>query len=247
MTVSPDSAPRRVRWHSLASADALAAEVARRVLALADRSITERGRFTIVLAGGSTPRATYSLLRDAGADWHHWHVYFGDERCAPREDPERNSKMADDAWLGSVPVPRAQVHAIPAELGPVEGARRYATQLAGAPPFDLVLLGLGEDGHTASLFPGDDTGFAANAPGAVPVFAAPKPPPDRVSLSGNRLSQARHLFFLIAGADKAVALSRWRAGESIPAARIQADNGVDAFVTGGGSPANPAAPARPVG
>ena len=247
MTVSPDSSLERVRWHPLGSAGALASDVAGRVLAIAGRSIAERGRFTIVLAGGNSPRATYALLRGAGAAWSRWHVYFGDERCAPREDPERNSKMADEAWLRSVPIPRAQVHAIPAELGPIEGARCYAALLAGAPPFDLVLLGLGEDGHTASLFPGDETGFAADAPDAVPVFAAPKPPPERVSLSRDRLSRARHLFFVVAGADKATALSRWRAGVSIPAARIQPEVGVDAFVTMGEPLANPAASARPVG
>jgi 6-phosphogluconolactonase len=140
-----------------------------------------------------------------------------------------------------------QVHAIPAELGPTEGARRYAALLAGVPSFDLVLLGLGEDGHTASLFPGDETGFARDAPDAVPVFAAPKPPPQRVSLSADRLGRTRHLFFLVAGADKATVLSRWRAGASIPAARIEPEDGVDAFVTRDGSAATPAAPARRAG
>ena len=234
MTDSSNASPQRVRWHPVESTEALAETVARRVLAVADRAIAERGSFTIVLAGGNTPHAAYALLRDAAAAWSAWHVYFGDERCAPRDAPERNSRMAEEAWLGSVPIPVAQVHPIAAELGPIEGARRYAAVLAQVPSFDVVLLGLGEDGHTASLFPGDETGFAADAPDAVPVFAAPKPPPLRVSLSACRLARARHVFFLVGGADKGAALGGWRAGASIPAARIRPQDGVDVFVAKSG-------------
>lgn len=235
MTDSSDASRQHVRWHAVESAEALADTAARRIVAIAARAIAERGRFTIVLAGGSTPRAAYALLRDAGAAWSSWHVYFGDERCAPRDDQERNSRMADEAWLRWVPIPPTQVHEIAAELGPIEGARRYSVLLAEVPPFDLVLLGLGEDGHTASLFPGDETGFAADAPDAVPVFAAPKPPPLRVSLGARRLALARHVYFLVAGADKAAALARWRAGESIPGARIRPRDGVDVFVAANGA------------
>jgi 6-phosphogluconolactonase len=230
MTISPDAARQCVRWHALANADALAAAVAGRTLDLAHRAIEARGSFTIVLAGGATPRPTYELLRGAEAAWSRWHIYFGDERCAPCDDPQRNSRMANDAWLAGVPIPPSQVHEIPAELGPEEGARRYAALVADVASFDLVLLGLGEDGHTASLFPDDDAGLAADAPDAVPVFAALKPPPLRVSLSARRLSRAEHVFFLISGADKASAVQRWKAGESVPAAFIRPSRGVDAFV-----------------
>jgi 6-phosphogluconolactonase len=235
MTISPDDARQHVRWYALANADALAAAVAGRTLDLAHRAIEARGRFTIVLAGGDTPRATYELLREAEAAWSDWHIYFGDERCAPRDDPRRNSRMANEAWLARVPIPSSQVHEIPAELGPEEGARRYAAVLADVASFDLVLLGLGADGHTASLFPHHDAELAAEAADAVPVFAAPKPPPQRVSLSARRLSRAEHVFFLISGADKASAVQRWRAGEAIPAASIRPPRGVDAFVVPSGN------------
>jgi 6-phosphogluconolactonase len=181
MTISPAAARQDVRWHALANADALAAAVAGRTLDLAHQAIEARGSFTIVLAGGATPLATYELLRAAEAAWSRWQIYFGDERCAHCDDPQCNSHMAKEAWL--VPIPPSQVHEIPAELGPEDGARRYAALVADVASFDLVLLGLGEDGHTASLFPDHDTELAADAPDAVPVFAAPKPPPLRVSLS----------------------------------------------------------------
>lgn len=222
--------PQRLRWTPLESADALADAAARRIREAAARAIAERGRFTIVLAGGDTPRAAYARLRAAAVDWRDWHVYFGDERCTAADDPQRNSRMAEDAWLAHVPIPRAHVHEIPAELGPVEGARRYAASLREVGSFDLVLLGLGEDGHTASLFPDDDAGLGVDAPDAVPVFAAPKPPPERVSLSARRLSRAEIVLFLVAGAGKAAAVQRWRGGEPIPAAFIRPPDGVDVLV-----------------
>jgi 6-phosphogluconolactonase len=230
MTVSRDDAPQHVRWHAPGSAAELAPAVTGRTLELAQQAIAARGRFTVVLAGGETPRAAYERLRHAEVGWRDWHIYFGDERCVPRDDPQRNSRMANEAWLAHVPIPRAQIHEIPAELGPVEAARRYAALVAGIAAFDLVLLGLGEDGHTASLFPGHDLDLAADTPDAVAVFAAPKPPPQRVSLSARRLSRAEHVFFLVAGADKTTAVKRWRDGQAIPAALIRPARGVDAFV-----------------
>lgn len=235
MTISPGDARQHVRWHPLGNADALAATVARRTLELAHQAIEQRGQFTIVLAGGNTPRATYGRLRRAQAAWNHWHIYFGDERCAPLDNPQRNSRVANEAWLAGVPVPLSQVHEIPAELGPEDGARRYAAVVTDVASFDLVLLGLGEDGHVASLFPGHDANLAADAPDVVPVFAAPKPPPLRVSLSARRLSRAEHVFFLIAGADKTSAVQRWQAGEAVPAALIRPPGGVDAFVVATGN------------
>ncbi len=185
-----------------------------------------------MLAGGETPRGVYGRLRTATATWSDWHIHFGDERCLPREDAGRNSRMAGLAWLDHVPIPAAQVHAIPAELG-AERAAAIATaaDLRGVGDFDLVLLGLGEDGHTASLFPGHDWGDAPGAPDALAVLDAPKPPPERVSLSAARLSRAREVLFLVAGEAKRAALARWRAGEPISARAIRPAAGVDVWVS----------------
>lgn len=222
--------PGPLRWHALADAGALDGEAATRILAAAADAIDARGRFHVVLAGGSTPRGTYRTLRASGADWSRWHVWFGDERCVPSGATERNSRMAGDAWLDHVAIPANQIHAIPAERGPVAAARAYAERLRGVGPFDVVLLGLGADGHTASLFPGHDWGAGADAPDVLAVHDAPKPPPQRVSLSAARLGRSRVVLFLVDAASKRDALARWRAGDDLPAAAIRPPGGVDVLV-----------------
>jgi 6-phosphogluconolactonase len=220
------------RWHAAADVEALARAAAGRILGAAARAIRERGRFSIVLAGGETPRGVYRRLRTEAADWAAWEIRFGDERCLPRDHPERNSRMAGGAWLDHVPVPAQQLRPIPAELGAQRAAAVYAAELREVDDFDLVLLGLGEDGHTAGLFPGHDWGEAPDAPDVLAVLDAPKPPPERVSLSGARLSRSREVLFLVAGASKRAALARWRAGERLPAGAIRPAAGVDVLVSG---------------
>lgn len=193
----------------------------------ASSAIEARGVFRIVLAGGSTPRAVYGALRDLVTPWPAWRIYFGDERCLPAEHADRNSRMASAAWLDDVPIPPGNVHPIPAELGPERGAAAYSRVLQEVDDFDLVLLGLGEDGHTASLFPGHDWGQAPGGPAALAVHDAPKPPSERVSLSAERLRRARQVVFLVTGAGKREAVTAWRAGEPIPAAAIAPSSGVD--------------------
>jgi len=222
-----DEAPQRVRWHGFASVPELQADACTRIRACANGAIAARGVFRIVLAGGNTPRGVYEMLCRAITDWSKWQVYFGDERCAGANDPRRNSRMAREALLDHVPIPPANVHAIPAESGPIDGAAQYARLLHSVGEFDLVLLGLGEDGHTASLFPDHDWGVAKDAPDALPVFDAPKPPPERVSLSAARLSRSRAVLFLVEGRAKREAIARWRSGERLPAAAITPAAGVD--------------------
>lgn len=200
------------------------------ILASAERAIHERGQFHIVLAGGNTPRGIYRELRTAQTDWLSWHIYFGDERCLPPGDADRNSRMAGDAWLDHVSIPPSQLHPIAGELGAVQAARRYSETLHAVGDFDLVLLGLGEDGHTASLFPGHDWGAAASSPDTLAVLDAPKPPRQRVSLSASRLSRARQVNFLVSGELKHKAVAEWRAGRNIPARSIRPAAGVDVLL-----------------
>lgn len=225
-----------MRWHVFPTRDALEAEAYTRIEraacdALSRDALARGGRFRLVLAGGGTPRNLYRKLVALETDWTRWELYFGDERCLPPDDTGRNDRMAREAWLDHVPVPRDAVHSIPADKGPVAGAEAYGRTLAGVGDFDLVLLGLGEDGHTASLFPGArERGEAKGAPDVLPVFDAPKAPLERITLSASRLGRSRAVLFLVAGESKRDAVRRWRSGEPIPAASIRCAAGVDVLV-----------------
>lgn len=173
------------------------------------------GARTLVLAGGTTPRRCYELLAGLEVAWGRVTVLFGDERCVPASHPDSNYRMAREALLDQVAP--ATVHRIPGELGPDEGAAAYARVVAGLAPLDVVVLGVGEDGHTASLFPGD---AALNAKGwAVGVRNSPKPPPERVTLTLQALRGAHRVIILAAGAGKAQAVAMAKRGE-VPSGMI---------------------------
>ncbi len=218
------------RWHRFDDANALEHAAVTTIMRAADQAIMARGAFRIVLAGGTTPRRVYEALRHIQTDWSAWQVYFGDERCLSQDHPERNSRMAASAWLDHVSIPPEQIHFIPAELGAEQAAASYAATLDKVMDFDLVLLGLGEDGHTASLFPGQDAGTAPDAPATLAVTDAPKPPPQRVSLSARRLSAAHQVMFLVTGSGKAQAVKDWQSGKAIPAAQITPVCGVHIYI-----------------
>ena len=218
------------RWHVFPTVAELEQAALALILETANAAIAARGAFHLVLAGGTTPKHVYAALAAAEADWNLWHVYYGDERCLPPDHAERNSRMAADTWLDHVDIPAEQIHVMPAEQGAEVAAHAYEAVLKEVPVFDLVLLGLGEDGHTASLFPMQAWERAISWPPILPVHDAPKPPPDRVSLSPVRLSAARRVLFLVSGAGKADAVRDWRAGVQIPASRIEARESVDIYV-----------------
>jgi 6-phosphogluconolactonase len=222
--------PQKCRWHPLEDQAALDVALAQAILTAAERALRARRQFHLVLAGGNTPRGAYRRLSEAKAGGPEWQIYFGDERCLPSADPERNSWMANGTWLDHVGIHKANVHAIPAELGAARAAAAYTATLRPIETFDLVLLGLGEDGHTASLFPGHDWGATTDAPDVLPVLDAPKPPPERVTLSARRLSWAREIVFVVGGEGKHRAVAAWRAGAAIPASAITPEAGVDILV-----------------
>lgn len=197
--------------------DILVRTLADTLLRQAATAIATHGRFHLVLAGGSTPRALYEELASRHAGDDHWHIWYGDERCLPADHPERNSVMAESAWLAESHIPPGQRRPIPGERGAEAAAAEYAAWLDGIPAFDLVLLGIGEDGHTASLFPG----HVWNGADVLAVHDAPKPPPDRVSLSAVRLADSQAVWFVVTGAGKRDALQRWEAGETLPAAAVR--------------------------
>jgi len=218
------------RWHVCMTAAEVRERTVAWIAAAAREAVAARGAFRLVLAGGETPRGVYEELRAIDTDWSAWQVWFGDERCLARDDPRRNSRMAEAALLSHVPIPPERVYVVRGERGAEQAAADYRAAIAGAAEFDLVLLGLGEDGHTASLFPGDDWGEAPDAPDVLAVHAAPKPPAERVSLSARRLGMTRGALFLVAGAGKREAVAAWRAGGRLAASSIRPPAGVDVLV-----------------
>ncbi len=198
-------------------ARAMGVAVARQIALLAKQAIAARGVFRLALAGGETPRRCYEELARMDIDWRHVQIYFGDERCLPPGDLNRNDAMVRDALFEHIAIPEENIHRIMAELGAADAVARYMLVLDGI-RLDLVLLGMGEDGHTASLFPGNPA--SASEAAVVAVYGAPKPPAERVSLGFMTLNAARAKLFMVAGEGKRSALERILRGEMLPAAKI---------------------------
>ena len=205
---------------------ALACEAAAEFFRRADEAIRRRGRFLTALSGGDTPRASHAAIAERAGelDWRLVHLFWGDERCVPPEDPKSNYRMAAETLLSRVPIPAENVHRWKAEREPEEAASLYEKELvsaAGAPPvLDLVFLGVGLDGHTASLFPGSavlaitDRSCAANF---VPSLGS-----WRLTLTYPALNAAREALFLVEGKEKREIVRKIEAGGDYPAARVKA-------------------------
>lgn len=219
-----------LRWHVCATVSEMRDRAVAWIVDAATEAIARRGVFRVVLAGGETPRSVYENLRGVVTDWHAWEIWFSDERCLAVDDPCRNYHMVRASLLEHIVIPPEQVHVIPAELGADKAAEYYCAVLADVPDFDLVLLGLGEDGHTASLFPGGEWGESLDAPDVLAVHNAPMLPPERVSLSARRLARARCVLFLISGVGKRTAVNAWRAGVRLPVSAICPLMGTDVLV-----------------
>ncbi len=195
-------------------AAALARAAAEQIVTLAAEAILARGRFSIGLSGGSTPRALYTLLAGpefAGrVDWTKIHIFWGDERTVPPDHPDSNYRMAREAWLDHVAIPAAQIHRMHGESDPDQAAQDYEAVLrtyfgeAAGPRFDLLLLGMGDDGHTASLFPGT-AALHENTRWVIPNYVE-KLTTWRLTLTPPALNAAVEVRFLVAGESKAAVL-----------------------------------------
>lgn len=190
----------------------------------ANLAVAARGRFSVALSGGATPRRTYELLAAPPwvdqVPWDRVHVFWGDERCVPGNDSRSNARMAQEAWLDHVPIPGDQIHPMNCALDPAAAARQYEAQLreffSGEPPIlDLVRLGLGLDGHTASLFPG--TAVLKEAEHWAAAVYRAEPDPCRVTLTAPLINQAAVVAFLVAGGAKAGVLREVLHGPRDPA------------------------------
>ncbi len=205
--------------------DTLSQQAAQYVVRIASESIAAHGRFTIALSGGTTPRKLYTLLGSepysSQIDWQLVHIFWGDERCVPPDNPDSNYSMAQEVLLSKIPIPALQVHRMPADQpGRDAASQAYTTEMQrtfgthGIPGFDLIQLGMGSEGHTASLFP-HQASLHEKQRLVMPV-SVPKPPPDRLTFTPPLLNAARNILFLVTGSDKAVALQAVLEGEYQP-------------------------------
>jgi 6-phosphogluconolactonase len=215
-----------MRLEVLADTDAVAQRGAQFIAAAARDAVAARGRFVFGVSGGRTPLTMLKLLAREDVPWRHVHVVQVDERVAPANDPDRNLTQLQATLLTNSPLAADHIHAMPVEASDLTDAvRRYAAELralAGAPPvLDLVHLGLGADGHTASLVPGDPVlDVAAADVGLTGVYQGRR----RMTLTYPIIARSRRILWVVTGADKAVALAQLRAGDrNIPAGRVRRD------------------------
>ena len=205
----------RHNFHAFADADSVAQGAAEWIAELARQAISERGRFSAALAGGSTPRRIYEILAGDGPgqqiDWSKVHVFFGDERTVPPDHADSNFRMANEALLSRVAIPPENVHRMIGEGDAVANARLYEDELrsffgddADWPAFDLVMLGMGDDGHTASLFPATDA--LAERRAWVVANWVEKFSTFRITLTAPAINHAARVLFTVTGAGKAARL-----------------------------------------
>ena len=218
-----------MRTEILPDPGAVAIRAAERIAQVAREAVTERGRCTLAFSGGTTPWRAFRALAGEDVPWDRVHLFQVDERAAPLGDPERNYSHLKEALIDRIAIPSANVHAMPVEEEDLdEGACRYEAvlrQIAGIPPvLDLVQLGLGEDGHTASLFPGDAALHVVDSDVVVSGIHKGR---RRMTLTLPVIDRARCILWLVTGSGKSGALERLRAGDpSIPAGRVRSDRAV---------------------
>lgn len=209
---------------------------AERFCQLVNQSVQGSGRFTVALSGGSTPEHLYSLLASPGykerIPWNYVHLFWGDERCVPPDHPESNFGMVRESLLSKIEIPAENIHRMAGEREPEAAAAEYekhlqeffALQSGALPRFDLILNGIGEDGHTASLFPGSDSLTETERLVIAPFVEKLKT--HRLTLTLPVLNSGAEVWFLVTGASKADAVKKVVGGSSdLPAAKVQPVNG----------------------
>ncbi len=216
--------------------ESLSQAAAELIMNRSKESIAANGRFSLVLSGGSTPRRTYELLAgdrcSKSIEWEKVHVFWGDERCVLQGDPRSNERMAREKFLDRVPIPPEQIHPIRCAPSPQQAAREYESILKAffgdrSPAFDTVLLGLGEDGHTASLFPGsralkEETRWIMEGNSGKDDF-------QRVTMTARLINSSALVIFLVVGGNKTKILrevtAKDRVGDPLPGRLIRPSNG----------------------
>ena len=216
--------------------EVLSEQVAAYVAELSAQTIPVRGRFTVALSGGSLPKLLapgliVEPLRDE-IDWSAWYIFFADERCVPLSHPDSSYRLVMEEFFSYLDIPADQIYAIDPRLAPDEAAvayeqtvrRVFYPELGRRPRFDLILLGMGEDGHTASLFP-DHPLLDETERWVVPIFDSPKPPPQRITLTLPIINNAANVAFIATGSGKADILPQVLSSAILPAGRVRPHDG----------------------
>lgn len=221
--LAQNDTPAQVRIFD--SHTALAKAAAHDIAMCAAEAVAARGRFTVAVSGGSLPKLVFPALPAGGIDtWAAWRIFWADERIVPPTHPDSNFALTQKILLDHVPIPPEQIFPVDTTLPAAQAADKYQivieTEVGRPPRFDLILLGMGPDGHTGSLFPGHSL-LSEAARFVAPVFDSPKPPPERVTLTLPALNAARRVFFIVTGPAKADSLAAVFGKKPPPAGRVR--------------------------
>lgn len=204
-------------------------ETVKYIIQKANESIEQTGLFNIVLTGGDTPGIIYNYLKTQKTDWSCWFFWLSDEREVSSTFRNTNCEMIYQELLNGIQINPEQINFFNQDDGISKAILEYEQKVKSIDLFDLVLLGIGEDGHTASLFPGNEIGIDIDSPDVLAVFNSPKPPSHRITLSANRLSNSTDVLFLARGNNKKNILSQMLPGSNLPANFIRGKNQTSIF------------------
>lgn len=208
----------QLQWMSFETKEELINQLKDYLVNLSIEKISKNGFFSIILAGGTTPENLYQLLnKEEKIDFTKWKIFIGDERCLDANNKDRNSVMIVRSLLNRIDIKTTNFFPINSEKGSKFGADEYNKLIEQQDSFDIALLGLGEDAHTASLFPGH---IWNEDKYVVPINNAPKPPADRISLTPKAFKKCNNIIFIVTGAGKTDAINKWKNGDSLPVSFI---------------------------